>query len=416
MVTSVETAQVWEQEGVAGGEVRESIGAVDETCLEQMILVFQDGPTGSMVQEEVADDRPYPTWKALVDERLQALGTSVLYVVSDRAKALIQRAEQGFACLSRPDFFPCMPDIVQSYALALGRRVRHAPQELLEAQEALARPQGRSHAAPAAPEAPAVVATRHTEVTRWDEAHHTSRRHVETLSLTRHPCRIADAAPQTSAQVESHLQAAVEAIAVRAQDHQWPVRHAAITKGRQQVPALAALVDCWWEGVGQEVAHAASSPRWGPWAEEVVLPLVSWEHHVAHTRCAHRKATIRHALEAMQGAFGHHALTQCLPPQALKAWHVWATQRVKALQRTSSAVEGRNGSLSHMHHQHRGLPMQRYKAWTALHTVDCHAADGTTPASRFFRRTFPDLCETVLSNIDDLPRPRKRNQAMPLTA
>lgn len=416
VVTSVETAQVWEQEGVAGGEVREIIGAVDETFLEQMILVFQDVPTGYIVQEEVADDRTYATWKALVDERLQALGTSVLYVVSDRAKALIQLAEHGFECLSRPDFFHFMHDIVKSYSLALGRRVRQAHQELLEAQEALARLQGRSHAAHEAPEAQALVATRHTEVTRWEEAHHTSRRHLETLSLTLHPFRIADSAPQTSAQVESHLQAAVDAIAVLAQDHQLPVRHAAITKVRKQVPALAALVDFWWEGVRQDVAHAAISPMWGQWAEEVLLPLVYWEHQVAHTRCAHRKAKIRHALEAMQGAFGHHALTQCLPPQALKEWRVWATQRVKAFQRTSSAVEGRNGSLSQMHHNHRGLPMQRYKAWTALHNFDCRAADGTTPASRFFRRTFPDLFETVLSNIDDVPRPRKRNQAMPLTA
>lgn len=177
VVTRVETAQGWEQEGVAGGEVRESIGAVDETFLAQMILVFQDVPTGYMVQEEVADDRTYATWKALVDERLQALGTSVLYVVSDRAKALIQLAEHGFECLSMPDVFHFMPDIVKSYALALGRRVRQAHQELLAAQEALARLQGRSHAAHEAPEAQALVATRHTEVTRWDEAHHTSRRH-----------------------------------------------------------------------------------------------------------------------------------------------------------------------------------------------------------------------------------------------
>jgi hypothetical protein len=416
VVTRVETAQVWEQDGVAGGEVRAMIGAVDDTFLAQMSLVFQDVPTGSMVQEAVADERTSATWKALVDERLQALGTSGLSVGSDRAKALIPRAEHGFACLSMPDFLHFMPDIVQRSALALGRRVRQAPQELLEAQEAVARLQGRSHAAHAAPEAQALVATRHTEGTRWEEAHHTSRRHVATLSLTRHPFRLADSAPQTSAQVESPLQAAVEAIAVLAQDHQLPVRHAAITKVRKQGPALAALVDFWWAGVRQEVAHAALSPMWGQWAAEGFLPLVAWEHHVAHTRCAHRKATIRHALEARQGAFGPHALTQCLPPQARTEWHVWATQRVQALQRPSSAVEGRNGSLSHMHHHHRGLPMQRYKAWTALQNFDCRAAAGTTPASRFFRRTFPDLFETVLANIADLPRPRKRNQVMPLTA
>jgi hypothetical protein len=368
-----------------------------------------------MVQEEVADDRTYATWKALVDERLQALGTSVLYLVSDRAKALIQLAEQGFQGLSMPDFFPCMPDIVKSYSLALSRRMRQAHTALLEAQEAVARLQGRPDAAQEAPAAQALGAMRQTEVTRWEEAHHTSRCHLATLSLTLHPFRMADAVPQTSARVESHLQATVAAIDVFAQDHQLPIRHAAITKVRKQIPALAALVDFWWEGVRQDMAQADLSSLWRQWAEEVLLPLVYWEHQVARTRCAHRKAKIRQALEAMQGAFSHHALTQCLPPHVLKEWHMGATQRVQAFQRTSSAVDGRNGYLSHMHHNHRGLPKQRYKVWTALHNFDCHAADGTTPASRFFRRTFPDLFETVLSNIDDLPRPRKRNQAMALT-
>jgi hypothetical protein len=56
----LETARHWEKDGVAAGEVREIIGAVDETFLEQMILVFQDVPTGYIVQEEVADDPAIP--------------------------------------------------------------------------------------------------------------------------------------------------------------------------------------------------------------------------------------------------------------------------------------------------------------------------------------------------------------------
>ena len=238
---------------------------------------------------------------------------------------------------------------------------------------------------------------------------------METLSLTLHPFRIADSAPQTSAQVASHLQATVEAIEAFAQRHQLPARHAAMTKVRKQLPALAALVDFWWEGVRQDLAHAAISPRWRQWAEEALLPLVYWEHHVAHTRCARRKAKIRQALEAMHVAFDQHALTQCLPPQVLEEWQAWATQRVSAFQRTSSAVEGRNGALSQLHHNQRGLPKHRYKVWTVLHNFDCRAADGTTPAARFFRRTFPDLFETVLSHIEALPQPRRRKHQVALS-
>ena len=411
----LQTAGGWEQDGLAGGEVREIIGAVDETFLERMILVFMDLSTGYLLLEAVAEDRTYATWKALVDERLKVLGTGVLYLVSDRAKALIQLAEQGLECLSMPDFFHVVHEIIKSYSLALGRHLRHTHQELKTATEALTRLQGRPHAAQDAPEAKALVAARQAEVTRWEEAHHTYRRHLETLSLTLHPFRIADSAPQTSAQVASHLQATVEAIDVFAQCHQLPPRHAAMTKARKQLPALAALVDFWWEGVRRDVEQAAISPIWGRWAEEALLPLVYWEHQVAHTRCARRQAKIRQTLEAMQVAFGHHALTQCLPPQALKEWHAWAIHRVSAFQRASSAVEGRNGALSQLHHNQRGLPKHRYKVWTVLHNFDCRAGDGTTPASRFFRRSFPDLFETVLSHIEALPRPRQRKHDVALS-
>src|SRR5262249_24360183 len=99
----------------------------------------------------------------------------------------------------------------------------------------------------------------------------------------------------------------------------------------------------------------------------------------------------------------------------LAEWHAWATDRVKAFQRASSGVEGRNGFLSQMHHNHRGLPKQSYKVWTVLHDFVCRAADGTPPDSRLFRRDFPDIFDTVLSHVEDLPRPRQRSQIRALS-
>jgi len=407
-VTIEETAQVWEQDGVAAGEVREIIGAVDETFLAQMMLVFQDVPTGYIVQEEVADDRTYATWKALVDERLKALGTSVLYLVSDRAKALIQLAVQGFECLSMPDFFHLMHDIVKSYSLALARQVRQAHKALKQAEEVLARHSELAHGDPDSPAVKAEVEAKRAEVQRWEEVQRTYRQHLETLSLTLHPFGISDAAPQTSAQVQGRLQAAVEAIEALAERHQLPNRYAAMKKVRKQLPALAALVDFWWEGVGQDLEPLDLSPMGRRWARECLLPLVYWTHQAAHTRCARRKAKMLRLLEAVRAAFHQHTITRRMPPQVLEDWQVWATQRVKAFQRASSAVEGRNGYLAQMHHNHRGLPKRRYKVWTALHNFDCRASDGTTPAARFFRRSFPDLFETILSHLEVLPRPRQR--------
>lgn len=127
--TILETATTWEKDGGAMGAGQEIIGAVDETFLERIVLILLDLTTGYVVLEATADDRSYATWKALVDQRLDALKAQVRSVVSDRAKALIQLAEQGLACLSMPDFFHLVHDIVKSYSLALGQRLKQARQE-----------------------------------------------------------------------------------------------------------------------------------------------------------------------------------------------------------------------------------------------------------------------------------------------
>jgi len=409
-----ETVGAWEKDACAGDEVREIIGAVDETFLERMMLVCMDLRTGSLLWEEVAEDRTYATWKALVEARLTALGAGVRYVVSDRARAFIQLAEQGLECLSMPDFFHCLHELGKSYALAIGQRVRHAHQALTQAQEALARRQGLPQGGYADPAAKACVEVRQAEVQQWEEVRHTYRSHLEPLSLTLHPFRIADAAPQTSAQGVSTLQATLEAIEALTQRQQLPARHHAMTKVRKQVPALATLVDFWWEGVEEDLAQATTSSPWKQWARESLLPWVYWEHQMAHTRCARRKARIQQVWETVRAAFDTHTLTRRLPAQALQEWRAWATAQVHAFQRASSAVEGRNGVLAQLHHNQRGLPKQRYKVWTSLHNFDCRAPDGTTPAARFFRRTFPDLFETVVSHIVDLPLPRHRKHAVAL--
>jgi hypothetical protein len=296
-----------------------------------MMLVFRDLPTGYLVLEDVANDRTFATWKAVGDARLKALGAEVLYLVSDRAKALIQLAEQGLECLSMPDFFHCMHDVVKSYSLAIGQRVRQAHQELTKAKEAMARHQGPPKMDQSDPKAKVLVATRQAEVTRWEEAHNTYRGLLETLSLTLHPFRIADSAPQTSAQVESQLQAALEAIEAFAQCHQLPARHDTMAKVRKQVPALAALVDFWWQGVHQDLEPFVLSPRWRQWVDECLLPMVYWDYQVARTRCRRRKAKMQAAWAEVRVAFDQHTITQRLAPQVLADWKAWAFQRTKGL-------------------------------------------------------------------------------------
>jgi DNA-binding transcriptional ArsR family regulator len=139
----LDTAAAWEQEGVAHGEIRPIIGAVDETFLQRMMLVFMDLASGYLLMEEVAVDRTYATWDNLIKARLKTFGVEVSYLVSDRAKALIKLAETGLDCLSIPDLFHLSHDLAKGYALSIFGRLRQAQQALTPVRERLAIDQRR---------------------------------------------------------------------------------------------------------------------------------------------------------------------------------------------------------------------------------------------------------------------------------
>jgi hypothetical protein len=207
-----ETAAAWEHKGIADGEGRPIIGAVDETFLERLMLVFMDLVSGSRLVEEGADDRTYDTWYTLVETRLEALGAGVLYLVSDRAKARMKLAETGLECLSIPDVFHLIHELVKSYALAMVGRLRQARQALSQAQERLAKCQASHPSSAEAQQAQAVVEACEAEARRWESVHSAYRHHLETVSLSMHPWRVADSTRQTSEDVERQLYAETRAI------------------------------------------------------------------------------------------------------------------------------------------------------------------------------------------------------------
>jgi len=163
----LETAAAWEQEGIAHGEIRPIIGAVDETFLQRLMLVFMDLASGYLLLEEVAVDRTYDTWNDFVKARLTTFGTGVLYLVSDRAKALVKLAHTGLGCLSIPDVFHLSHDLAKGYALSIFGRLRQAQQALAQARQRLAALQTSQAGSAQVQPAQASVEVCEASVQRW---------------------------------------------------------------------------------------------------------------------------------------------------------------------------------------------------------------------------------------------------------
>ena len=304
-------------------------------------------------------------------------------------------------------------DLAKGYSLCIFGRLRQAKRDLEQAKQRLEKLQKSAQADPAQiAQAQTRVAACATSVNHWQEVGSAWRQRLSKLSRILHPWRLVDSIRQTSKEVEEQLRAELLAIETLLETNGLPRKKDTLAKVRKQLAGIAALVDFWWQTVRQDLTQLAMTPRWTQWAEEWLLPLMDWQEQLHRTRCPGQKAQIALVLQAVEEAFERHPRTRQLTPEVLAGWQAWAAEHARAFQRASSAVEGRNGYLSQMQHNHRGLPTRRYQVWTVLHNFACRAADGTTPASRFFRRSFPDLFESVLSQIDVLPMPRQRRQAL----
>jgi hypothetical protein len=221
-----------------------------------------------------------------------------------------------------------------------------------------------------------------------------------------------DARRPTAQEGEEPLRAEITAIEPWRETNGWPRQHATVDKVQKQRAGLSALVDLGWPTGRQDWTQLARTPRGTQGAEDVLRPWMSWQAPRRRTRHPVHKAQSALGLQAVAEVCERHPCPRQRQPELLAGWKAWAAEHAKAFPRASAAVEGRNGALAQMQHNHRGLPLRRSQVWTARHHFAWRAVDGTTPASRFFRRAFADLFESVWSPSDELPRPRPRRQAL----
>jgi hypothetical protein len=143
------------------------------------------------------------------------------------------------------------------------------------------------------------------------------------------------------------------------------------------------------------------------WLIHSLLPTVYWYQQQHKTQNSKQREKYYLAWQRAAKALQADAFTATLPEDELQRWLEWAEWMARQFHRSSSAVEGRNGYLSQMYHNGRGLTEKRLRALTVIHNYGLKRADGTTAAMRLFGRDFPDLFSWLVDEMGALPLPRK---------
>jgi hypothetical protein len=386
----------------ASAQPRTAVVAMDETFFgDFLILVLMDLSSGYLILEDISHDRRFDTWFEKAIPRLKELGIDVNHAVSDRAKALIKLAITGFDCQSGADLFHAQQDVSKWLGATLGRRHEQAKTKL-ETAEALLQKKPDNNLTELVQVVDAERAYKQIQETRID--YHEN---LAGIAEDVHPFSLSSQLPNRAEQVISNLEKRALAFEKIAQSQDIFDSKQTMNKFRNQLNDLAANVETWWLWVMEILAGLSVDEATQYWLIHALLPTVYWHQQLHKTQNPRQREKYRQAWQQAAQDLQTDVFTATLPESELQRRLEWAEWMARNFHRSSSAVEGRNGYLSQMYHNGRGLTEKRLRALTVIHNYGLKRTDGTTAAMRLFGRDFPDLFSWLVDEMGALPLPRK---------
>ena len=393
----------------------EIIAGADETFFPGVVLVLMDLVSGYLVLEEKTPNRQYSTWLTQAQAGLGAMGSRVHVksVVSDRGKALVQLAVQGLGCPSLPDLFHGMRCLSRSMGSRLGGQLARLHKQLRQTTEQVRR---------RLVEEKSVPSRLRQRLSRLQEEYNfvhsgveTYRRLLHQISLSVHPFAIDGSGFQTSGSVAAALYQQLPQLAALGTTYQLDKIEKALVQFSHQVLGIAAGINLWWQSLEQSLSLEGVETPLENWLLTYLLPEVYWQQQWVKTKNPALREVYAQAYEQACSQRLTHPLTLTLTSEEVEQWRDWARRMVNRFQRSSSAVEGRNGYLSRLYHSGRGISSRDLRVLTVIHNFDLRRADGSTAAQRLFGRTFPQLFPWLIEKMGDLPLPRKPRKLVNLT-
>ena len=379
----------------------------DETFFGLPILVLVELASGFIFTETECENRQYATWRRQVEAWWDASKWQCHFMVSDGARALVKLALSGLGTVSVADLFHAMRALARPIGSALGRQLAQVEKQLDTLQQQVN--QAKHTAKYQTLSGQLETLTQLYQQLENDQ--HTYHRALADISQAVHPFTLDTPQWQLFDALTTQLAAPLKTLSDLAKLYGGDKAQQAIDTFEAQIPQLANGIHAWWQWVMQALASETQETDVQNWVLTAVLPWVYWAQQTDKTRKPHLKARYQHAASEAYDHLMDHAFTLQFDDTQRQYWVQWCQWMCTKYQRTSSAVEGRNGYLSQRHHVNRGFSAQSLKVLTIIHNFDLKRPDGTTAAQRLFGHSFPDLFEWILSNTEELPIPRRSYKA-----
>jgi hypothetical protein len=233
---------------------------------------------------------------------------------------------------------------------------------------------------------------------------------LHALSQAIHPFHLNTGEPQLALELPARLQVNLSTLERLSHTYAPTQSQAALQRWQRQISDLAAILHAWWQWVLHALPAQTQDPDTQHWVLTALLPWVYWHQQTQRPVSPNsNRAISKRPNKHRRGSWPMVSPRPC-PTLSNSSGSIGQPGCAK-FQRTSSAVEGRNGYLSGLHQANRGFTEQTLKVLTVIHNFDLRRDDGTTAAQRLFGKPFPVLFDWVVLHMGELPRPRRTLKA-----
>ena len=378
------------------------VGA-DETFFGLPVLVLLELSSGFIFIETECENRTYATWIEQVNQWWQDSPWQCHYLVSDGARALVKLAVSGLGCVSVADLFHALRALGKPIGRSLGQQAAtlKKQQDKLQQQLNKRRQVGNTQALQVLIENNEAA---RQQVQQDEQAYHEA---LEQITQTIHPFTLDSLQWQTQRALLTNLALPLQRLWELAPIYGDQKAQQAIDTFEEQITSFTQAIEAWQQWGTTALNAQTQDVAIRTWVLSGLLPWLYWTQQADKTRQPVLKRRYQDAASDAFDRLFELDITLQLTDHERERWVLWGREFCTKYQRTSSAVEGRNGYLAKLHHARRGFSEQSLNVLTIIHNFDLKRHDGTTAAQRLFNHDFPDPFEWTLDHIGELPMPRK---------
>lgn len=371
------------------------MAGADETFFESLlVLVFMDLPSGFIFLEEQTNGRSFSIW---LEHTKSFIGKfkGMLCLVSDRAMALIKLSKH-YSCKSIADLFHAQMVIVKLLKFSFSAKHRSLDKKKLEV---LKNPnEDEESQLQEIEEKRAII----------NKAQASYRQELHNISTSVHPFNLSSE-KQSTEEISKKLNNSLLVLRKVVTDCEIEDKKNSLDKFKRHIEPLSSLTNLWWQWVDCDLSYRTQDEEEIQWVKFYLLPYIYWRQQIHKSKSS---KSLREFYESISKAAEEKLNNHRLTAKFLNSlWIDWAEKICAKYQRTTSAIEGRNGFLSGCNHDARGMTKLQLKSQTIIHNYWIEREDRTTAAERLFGFKPPNLFDWLVENMGELPLPRYRNEA-----